>query len=42
MDDTLNGRPLVATHAVADGRIQISLAADVRLEAGQTLEVVMS
>jgi non-lysosomal glucosylceramidase len=33
------GKPVAATHTHADGRLTVTLAADVQLEAGQTLEV---
>ncbi len=33
------GKPVAATHAFANGRLTVTLAADAHLEAGQTLEV---
>ncbi len=33
------GKPVAATHTFADGRLTVTLAADARLETGQTLEV---
>jgi uncharacterized protein (DUF608 family) len=41
IDVTINGIPLSLVHAVTDGQVQVTLAADVHLEAGQTLEVVL-
>jgi len=35
----VGGKPVAATHAFADGRLTVTLAADSHLEAGQTLEV---
>ena len=33
------GKPVAATHTFADGRLTVTLAADVQLDAGQTFEV---
>jgi hypothetical protein len=33
------GKPVAATHAFADGRLTVTLATDVHLAAGQTLEL---
>jgi hypothetical protein len=33
------GTPVAAIHAFADGRPAVTLAAEVQLEAGQTMEV---
>jgi non-lysosomal glucosylceramidase len=36
------GKPVTATHAFADGRLPVTLLADLRLDAGQTMEVSVS
>jgi hypothetical protein len=36
---TVAGKPAAATHALAGGRLTVTLSPDVHLEAGQTLEL---
>jgi len=38
---TVNGKPLDATHAFEDGKVRIALAAEARLAAGESLNVVL-